>query len=346
MGQNILRGGLVGCGVVSNESHLPAWRSIKNAEIVAVCDINAEAASTTAKRWGIHGIYTDLSQMLRKEKLSFIDICTPPFTHFQVAAQAIEVGLHVLIEKPITVSLKEAEEIVRISNKSGTKLCVVHHALFYPVFKTARSMIDSGKIGKLTSVDINLRIPGNKIQGKNHWYHTIPGGVIGEHAPHAAYLILSLLGNIRSVKAMFNKCGPVDWVIFDELKVLLEGEKGIGTFSISGNAPVFSFTMDISGSRETIHVDFVTQTLTRAFPRSNRSYGMVLRYLDANWQNSASVISVVETTLLNKKWYKSGHQNLFHEFVESIQNGVETPVTAENGRDVVKVLEQIWSQMS
>lgn len=345
MSQDILRGGLIGCGAVSHASHLPAWRSIKNARIVAVCDNSAEAAAATARRWGIRATYNNVSDMIRGEKLSFVDICTPPQTHLQLAAHALEAGLHVLVEKPMATSLKEAEEMVRISSKPGLKLCVVHHALFYPVFNVAGSMAKSGRIGDLTSIHIDIQIPRSRVHGKNHWYYSIPGGIFGEHAPHAAYLTLALLGNIGSVKAMFHKCSAFDWVKYDELKVTALGEKGIGTFSISCNAPVFSFSVDITGSKEKIHVDFVTQTLTRTVPWSNRTHGLILRHVDATRHSMASGLVVAKSSLLGQKWYKTAHRNLIGKFVDSVQNNLDTPVPAESGMQAVNLLEQIWSQM-
>jgi predicted dehydrogenase len=342
---NVLRGGLIGCGAVANDSHLPAWRLEHNVGIVAICDLNPEMARKTALRWGIRNTYKDSSEMLENEKLDFVDICTPPQTHLQIASEAIAAGQHVLLEKPMTINSREANELVQVSNGSSTKLCVVHHALFYPVFNTAKSMIDSGRIGDLVSVDVNLRVPRARITDQNHWYYSMPGGMLGEHAPHPVYLLRALLGEIQVIKTASSKCGHFDWIPLDELKVLVKAEKGIGSFSVSLNAPVFSFTVDITGTKETIHVDFVTQTLNRILPRPNRTYGLILRHFDANWQTSASTVSVLKTSLLGDKWYKAAHRRLIQKFVASIQNNLPSPVPPQQGAETVKILEQIWSQI-
>ena len=114
-----LRGGIVGCGLVTTLAHLPACRTVKDAEIVAVCDQREEVAAETARRWGIPNAYGDFTRMLAKEKLDFVDICTPPLTHYQLAIQAMEAGLHVLVEKPMATTLSEADEMVAAAKEHG-----------------------------------------------------------------------------------------------------------------------------------------------------------------------------------------------------------------------------------
>ena len=114
----MLKGGIVGCGWISHFSHIPAFRKIKNAEIIAVCDQSEEVARKTASRFGIANTYRDFSLMLKEEQLDFIDICSPPHTHFELCMEAMEAGMHILTEKPMVLDTAEAEEVISTSKKN------------------------------------------------------------------------------------------------------------------------------------------------------------------------------------------------------------------------------------
>ena len=125
--------GIVGCGKVAKGVHIPALLRAKGVEIAAVCDVDKEEAKRTAKMFNIDRYYTDISDMLKREDLEMVDICTPPHLHAPMAIQAIEEDCHVLLEKPMTSSVSEADEILKALKNSGVKLCVVHNYLFMPI---------------------------------------------------------------------------------------------------------------------------------------------------------------------------------------------------------------------
>ena len=133
MSKDIMKAGIVGCGKVAKGYHMPALLRIGGVEIAAVCDISEAEAKRTANMFDVNRYYTDLSDMLKREDLEMVDICTPPQMHAQMAIQAMEEGCHVLLEKPMTSSVSEADKILRALKKSGVKLCIVHNYLFKPI---------------------------------------------------------------------------------------------------------------------------------------------------------------------------------------------------------------------
>ena len=341
-----LRGAVVGCGVIATDSHMPAWRRMKHVEIVSVCDQRDNIAKESARRWGITGVYNDFSQMLQSEKLDFVDICTPPATHSPLSIQAMEAGLHVLVEKPMATLLSEADRMISASKKYGVKLCVVHNCLFTPVVHAAKSMVEAGAIGDMLAVEVHDLHPAYKVlKRENHWSYDLPGGILGEHAPHMVYLESAFLGKINSVQAIARKESKSPRVTADELKVLVEAENGIGACTNSCNSNKFSLTLDIFGTEGKLHLDIVTQTMTRVRSRSNRTHGLVLSQLDLALQMLAGAASVSVNSLLGQKWYKIGHRAIIQKFIESVQYNLKPPVTGEDGRETVRILEEIWKQI-
>ena len=346
MSKPVLKGGIAGCGLITEAAHMPAWRHTKGVSIVSVCDPQIDAAKEIARRWGISKVYDDLSKMLQSEKLDFVDISAPPATHHKLSIQAMEAGLHVLVEKPMAIGLSEADEMVSASKKHGVKLCVAHNFLFTPVIQTAKSLVASGAIGKLIAVEGHDLLVRDKVfKGERHWSYDLPGGIFGEHSPHLIYLGAAFLGKIKSVRAIARKYSEFPWVKADELKVLVEAEKGLGVFTNSCNSSKFYFGLDLYGTEGRLCIDNVKQTITHTHSRSNRTHALVLDELNLALQMLAGAAYVSTQSLLGRKWYKIGQYALFEKFVESVQDNLAPPVSGEDGRENVRVLQEVWKQI-
>jgi len=150
-----IKGGIIGCGRITRDAHIPVFRKPKEVKIIAVCDINEKISTETAKKFGIPGVYGNFSSMLREEDLDFIDICSPPQTHCQLVLQAMEAGLHILVEKPMAINLNEAEEMITSSEKNNVKLCEIHNFSFNPIIQKAKSLINMWKSDKKVDIVFN-----------------------------------------------------------------------------------------------------------------------------------------------------------------------------------------------
>jgi len=171
---------IVGAGNVANSMHLPSWAKISEAKVVAVCDVNKEYAERTAKKWKIPRAYTDFDELLEKERgaIAVIDICTPPSTHAPLSVKAMEAGFHVLLEKPMAMSLEESERILKEyqRRKNEVRLCIIHNYLFSPSMLKIKSALEKNKVDVL-GVDIRmLHTPQDEmISDRNHWTHSLLG---------------------------------------------------------------------------------------------------------------------------------------------------------------------------
>ena len=104
MSRESLKVGLVGCGFIAQSAHIPSLLKCRGAELVAVCDRNEELASSVTTRFKVNKHYADLGDMLSKERLDMVEICTSINTHAPLCIQAMEAGCHVLVEKPIALT--------------------------------------------------------------------------------------------------------------------------------------------------------------------------------------------------------------------------------------------------
>lgn len=160
------RVGIAGCGGISR-THARGWLALGNCELAAGSDISSQSLDKFSSEFPISGKYSDYKEMLKKEKLDILSVCTWPGTHAEIAILAAEVGLKgILCEKPMCLNLGEAEAMIEACHKSGTKLAIGHHSRFMPANTEAKSLIKSGAIGKPTL--LWTRVEGGVLNNGTH----------------------------------------------------------------------------------------------------------------------------------------------------------------------------------
>ena len=186
-------------------------------------------AQQVARQFGVPHVYADLRSMLAAEQLHILDICTPPRTHAALALDALQSGLHVLIEKPMAVNTEECDAIIRGAGKAQKKVCVAHSDLFYPSFRRARQIVANGEIGDLKGMQIFLSTPVDYITARpEHWAHRLAGGVLGETGPHVIYMTLAFVPRILDVSVSARKLlAEFPWSPYEDYR--------LGAHRCSGN---------------------------------------------------------------------------------------------------------------
>ena len=142
----MLKVGLVGVGGISG-NHIPAWEEMENAELTALCDVRPERLEMyPGKRH-----YTDFEEMLKSEQLDILDICLPTYLHADYAVRALERGIHVLCEKPISLKEEDVDRIYSTAEKNNVKFMVAQVLRFWPEYAQIKDIADSQRYGKLLS---------------------------------------------------------------------------------------------------------------------------------------------------------------------------------------------------
>lgn len=142
----MLKIGMVGVGGISG-AHIPAWEAMEETSLTAVCDIRSEnAAKCPGKRF-----YTDFDEMLEKEELDILDICLPTFLHAEFAIKAMERGIHVLCEKPLSLEAADVDRVYDAAARNHVKFMAAQVLRFWPEYELVKELYDSGKYGRLLS---------------------------------------------------------------------------------------------------------------------------------------------------------------------------------------------------
>ncbi len=142
----MLKIGLVGVGGISG-AHIPAWEEMENAELVALCDIRTERL----ERYPDKKHYTDYEEMLEKEEFDIIDICLPTYLHADYAIKAMEKGINVICEKPISLKEEDVERVYSTAKKNNVKFMVAQVLRFWPEYELLKEIYDTKKYGELLS---------------------------------------------------------------------------------------------------------------------------------------------------------------------------------------------------
>jgi UDP-N-acetyl-2-amino-2-deoxyglucuronate dehydrogenase len=193
---------LVGCGRIS-KNHFDALRKIEGLTIAAVCDIVPERAEAAGVQEGV-AAFTSYEEMLQRAECDIVTVCTPSGLHAAQGALAARAGKHVITEKPMAITLGQADELVKACDDAGVFLFVVKQNRLNPPIQLLRRAVDKGRFGRIFMANTTVRW-----QRPQDYYDAAPwrgtwefdGGAIMNQASHYVDLIQWLVGPVESVMA-------------------------------------------------------------------------------------------------------------------------------------------------
>ena len=328
--------GIVGCGLIAKLRHIPAYRKMRNVTVQAVCDLNEQLAKETAEEFKIPKFYTDTSKMFSDENLDIVDICVPPQIHAPIAIEAMKSGSNVIMEKPMALKVSDCEEMIEVSKENNVKLSVIHNKNFHSPFLKAKKLVKNGEIGEFVGLRMFLATPRwDMIDLKDHWYHKLPGGVIGETGPHIAYMSSEFIQNINEVDVYAKNYLKHPWAPNDDFRIELLGDNGISSIILSCTPNYWVCDIDIIGTDAILRLDLNGMLITKHNLKELK-YGCFIKYY---LSEIGQIIKGIFKNAFGSK--KIGTDLVIEMFVKSILNNTELPVTAEEGKEAVRIMEMV-----
>jgi predicted dehydrogenase/nucleoside-diphosphate-sugar epimerase len=319
-------------------------RSLPFVEIVGVADSDQNRAAALAEQFRIPKVYASLQAMAEAQP-KVIHVLTPPATHAALALEAMEMGCHVFVEKPMAESTADCDRMIQCARERGLVLSVNHSARMDPIVLKALAMIQKGACGEIRAVDF-LRSsdyqaysggPFIPPQFRNGSYPFQDLGV------HGLYLLEAFLGPIRRADTRYYASGSGDPnLVFDEWQTLVETAKGTGHMYISWNVRPIQNELIVHGTKGVMHVDCYLQiiTLRKTYPAPKA----IQRIMGAGFNSLDMLTKVAINTLrfATKRLLPSpGIHVSVVKFHEALHKGEAPPVPAEEGRRVIALLEEI-----
>lgn len=186
-----LRVGIIGCGRIS-VMHLVSIKHSIHADLVACCDIKKERADEVAEKYGCTS-YTSYREMIESENLDAVHICLPHYLHVPVSIFAMEHGVNVLCEKPMAISLEDAERAVACAKKYNLRYGIVFQCRYNNSAQLVKRAVGSGKLGKIISASSTLTwARPDDYYAESDWKGTWEkegGGVVIDQAIHSIDLV-------------------------------------------------------------------------------------------------------------------------------------------------------------
>jgi predicted dehydrogenase len=315
----VLNGAIIGFGFISSKGHMPAYqermKQVGDVSIIAVCDICFERKMHIPD--GVR-FYSDYVELIKNEymNLDFVDISTHPADHYKIAKMAIEFGLNVLCEKPLTISIEDSRNLIQLAIQSRKVLYPCHNYKFSPVINSVREILKSKIIGIVQAVTIQTFRNTHAI-GTEEW---IPdwrrikelsgGGIAMDHGSHSLYLAFEWLNGFpKSVSASSQNFSFDKYDTEDNFSALYEFEKGIANIYLSWTAGVRKVIYTIQGDKGAITVEDDQIQTSYMIPSSSSNINH-----KADWKTITSIAP--------SDWMDSGHKtwfnSLFDEFKKTI----------------------------
>ncbi|MEG0853237.1 MAG: Gfo/Idh/MocA family oxidoreductase [Angelakisella sp.] len=191
---------LIGCGTMGR-THSGGYLKIEDARVVAFCDIDKGKAEALAEQHD-SAVYTDFATMMQEAEFDVLDVCLPTYMHKEYAIAAMRKGKHVFCEKPIALTVEDANEMLAVAKECGVKFSVGHVLRFFPAYKGAMEQIESGRLGvpRLIRTTRNQGFPQWSWEG---WYkdYSKSGGPIVDLIIHDFDWIIHNFGKVERVFA-------------------------------------------------------------------------------------------------------------------------------------------------
>lgn len=195
--RTMLRVGIVGCGNIFT-MHATSCAHLPNATLVGVCDIKKDRADAAAAKYGVPAYY-DYTQLIDPEKIDVVHVCVPHYLHPIISRYALEHGVHVLCEKPMSIDYADAEANVKLAAEKGLQYGIIFQCRYNDTSRLIRENLDNGKLGKIISVRSTLTwYRPDEYYALSDWKGTWDkegGGVIIDQAIHSLDLANWFIGS-------------------------------------------------------------------------------------------------------------------------------------------------------
>ncbi|MDD6400144.1 MAG: Gfo/Idh/MocA family oxidoreductase [Lachnospiraceae bacterium] len=332
-----MRYALIGCGRIS-PNHVVAAQN-NNLEIVALCDIERNNAEDKAIKFDIDlsqtKIYTDYIEMLDKEKPELVAIATESGKHADIALTCISHGCNVIIEKPIALSLEDADKIIEAAEKEGVKVCACHQNRFNKSIQTIRQAIEKRRFGKLLYATAHIRwARDHEYYDRATWRGTWEqdGGALMNQCIHDIDLLRWMMGGkIVEVVGMTDRLVH-PYIEAEDLGIALVRFENGGYGIIEGTTDVFpknlEETLYIFGEKGTVKAGGEAVNIIEEWNFSD--------YLD----DPEAVKKECKENPPNV--YGFGHTKLYRDVVDAINNDRAPYVDGYAGRDALELVLGIY----
>lgn len=355
----MLRVAIVGCGKIADQ-HVQAIHRIPDCRIVSLCDRELLMARQLGERFGVTECFSELAQMLEAISPDVVHITTPPQSHFSLAQQCLESGSHVYLEKPFTVTAREAESLIQLAEARGLKVTAGHNYQFTPEMLAMRWLVKQGFLGGKPvhleshwSYDLSdISYVGPVLGSRTHWVRQLPGKLFHNIISHGIAKLAEFLdGDLTEIVARAHQSPQMKALggeeVLDELRVLMRDKGGTTAyFCFSTQIKPGLNQLRICGPQNSLVVDQVSGSLIRNRARSYKSYlTFFIPPLVSAGQHFGNAGRNITGFLSRRLYQDSGMKELIDCFYTSIRTADPPPIPYREILLTARVMDEIFAQI-
>lgn len=322
-----LRFGIVGSGMIA-PVHADAIVGTPGAEVAAFAARNKEKGQELAAKYGAD-YYSDYREMLKDNSIDCISICTPGGTHAQIGIDAAKAGKHVIVEKPIDINLDRASQLILECRKNNVKLGSIFQMRYNKSSQYAKSILESGKLGKLIMGDAYMKFYRPPEYYTNSTWKGTPdmdgGAALINQGIHGVDLLQWLMGPVESVFAI---CKTLRHNIIGEDTVT-----AVINFMNGASGVIESTTSVYPDLQQEIHIHGMNGTLVLA--GTEVTYVKQLELLDGTKYAEEEVDHENDTL-------GEPHKLQYHEFVKAVNEDRNPAISGEEGVKALEIVRAIY----
>ena len=334
--------GIIGCGNIAR-THLPYILNNVKKEQIALCDRDQVRLKDFSEYSKIRAVYNDVSAMLDDFKPNVCHIITSPTTHKNLAVTCIEKGCHVLVEKPMCVTELEADEMIVAAKKNNMSICIDHTRVYDPFIMKFKRLFDAGVFGEILHISSTISDDVLKRIQKGlavRWVNDLPGGIYFDLLPHPLSIFTVFLPdlNLESCRQQVGSASSIT-----DISCHFSSDTGSASLHMSLNLYPLQHCYTFECEKGIVKVD-LRNFLMSVSKQGNmpeivyRVTGKVSEGIKLAYNGTGNIFKFITGRLDSY----SGLNTIINKFYQSIQNGRESPVPAEQGRLIASLSNRIF----
>lgn len=317
---------IIGCGFIAKK-HALAIENIPSANLIAVCDRVPEMMEFYIEKYDVKA-YVYSAEMLKDKDIDIVCICTPSGLHAVIAEEVAAAKKHIVLEKPIAMTMEETDRIINAAKENDVKLTIVHPNRFRTAVQETKKILDQNLLGKISHANCIVNWNrGQEYYDQAPWRgtKTHDGGVLMNQAIHNLDLLLWFMGTpteifsmdatrLRNIEAEDVSTG----VIRFENGALVNVQAATTVYPKN-----FEESITIFGEKGTLKIG-----------GTNALYFEHLEIRDLRETEIKAIIDKVEAD----PWGTPGHQRILEEMIFALDNNIDPAVTGEDGKNALKLV--------
>jgi len=323
---------IIGCGRIAQRhaEHINNY-----GELVAVCDIVTDKATALAEKYHSKKYLTVEELLLNEKTVDVVSVCSPNGLHATHAIASLKAGFHVLVEKPMALTVYDCGEMIKAAEQANKRLFAIKQNRFNPPVAAVKEAIDKGIFGKIYSIQLSCFWNRNKDYYENSWKGTkdMDGGTLFTQFSHFIDLLYWMIGDVKRAYALtgnFSHQGVIDFE--DTGAIALEFQSGaIGTINYTVN----SYKKNMEGSltifAEKGTVKIGGQYLNELEYQSIENF----EFKDLPKGNTANNYGTYVGSMSN-------HDKVYQNLIDVLQNGTSISTNSFEGLKTVEIIDKIY----